>query len=554
MRPGKLLRHLKAMHKEYLKKPLSFFQRKADELKRQSISFTKHAKCNDKLLKASFEIALLIAKTKKPHTVGEELVLPAAIKICETVHSSTIAEPLRQIPVSNDTIKNRIDCIGNNIKNQLLLRIKQGNTFAIQLDESTDNTNKANLMIFVRYQYDLQLHEDLLFCTDLPGTTKGLDIFITVNKFFSENNLDWKKCIAVCTDGAAAMVGNISGFIAEVRKVCPNTRHIHCILHREQLVFRKMGNELNEVFTEVATIVNFIKRQATSSRLFRILCTEMGSKYETLLYHSEIRWLSQGKVLQRIVELKDELRIYLIDKNHKLADRFCDYSWICTLSYLADFFGKVNDLTMSLQGKSTNILLLNTKLQAFQEKLSVWLQCFTQGSTTMFIYLNQFIEENNFPLSMKLQKIIANHLTELISFFKKYYPILNQDNEHDWIRTPFSNNLQFGHLTWKLQEDLIDIRSDSTLETEMSAMQISEFWIKRQTDYPILANMALHMLIPFATTYLCESAFSSLLFIKNKYRSCLSTESVENNLRIVISDISPDIDLLCNNIQAHPSH
>jgi hypothetical protein len=37
-------------------------------------------------------VALLIAKTKKAHTVGKNLVLPAAIKICEIVHGDKIAE------------------------------------------------------------------------------------------------------------------------------------------------------------------------------------------------------------------------------------------------------------------------------------------------------------------------------------------------------------------------------------------------------------------------------------------------------------------------------
>lgn len=69
------------------------------------------------------------------------MVLPATIKIYETVYDDKIAEALRSIPVSSDTIKIRIDYIESNMKSQLLIQIESSNTFAIQLGESTDLTN-----------------------------------------------------------------------------------------------------------------------------------------------------------------------------------------------------------------------------------------------------------------------------------------------------------------------------------------------------------------------------------------------------------------------------
>ncbi|KAL4153892.1 hypothetical protein QTP88_001725 [Uroleucon formosanum] len=132
--------------------------------------------------------------------------------------TGTADDALRSIPVSNDTIKRRIDRMGDYMKSQLLIQIKSSNTFAIQLDESTDLTNNAQLMIFVRYQYNLKRNEDLLFCETLSETTKGIHIFKKVNDFFLINELDWSKCVGVCTDGAAAMTGRQhgTGFRAEV--------------------------------------------------------------------------------------------------------------------------------------------------------------------------------------------------------------------------------------------------------------------------------------------------------------------------------------------------
>jgi len=92
------------------------------------------------------------------------LVLNATIKINEILHDDKFTGTLRYIPVFNHTIKNTIDFMGNHIKSQLLIKIKSNYTFAIQLDESTDLTNNAQLMVFMKYiSIYLLIYEDLLF-------------------------------------------------------------------------------------------------------------------------------------------------------------------------------------------------------------------------------------------------------------------------------------------------------------------------------------------------------------------------------------------------------
>lgn len=79
----------------------------------------------------------------------------------------------------------------------------------------------------------------------------------------------------------------------------------------------------------------------------------------------------------------------------------------------------------------------------------------------------------------------------------------------------------------------------------------TDFWIGLRSDYPALANRAVKTLMPFATTYLCESGFSALTSMKTKYRHRLR---VENDLRLRLSPIQPNIAELCVSFQAHPSH
>jgi len=66
-----------------------------------------------------------------------------------------------------------------------------------------------------------------------------------------------------------------------------------------------------------------------------------------------------------------------------------------------------------------------------------------------------------------------------------------------------------------------------------------------------LSQKAITILLPFATTYLCETGFSAYAATKTKYRNRLN---VEPDLRIQLSKIEPDIAKLSKNKQPQNSH
>ena len=86
LKAGKLKRHLTVKHSKFIDKPMSFFRRSEKELLSQKKTMTKHLTIVEKAQKASYEVAYLIAKDKKPHSIGETLIKPAAIAISQIMN------------------------------------------------------------------------------------------------------------------------------------------------------------------------------------------------------------------------------------------------------------------------------------------------------------------------------------------------------------------------------------------------------------------------------------------------------------------------------------
>ncbi|GFT43708.1 SCAN domain-containing protein 3 [Trichonephila clavipes] len=95
-------------------------------------------------------LASVCPDVKKPHTIAEELILPAAIEIVETMFGNNFAKELQSIPLSNDTVSRRIDDIAENVEQQLFGKLRD-KLFSIQLDEATDSNKDAHFIAYVRF-------------------------------------------------------------------------------------------------------------------------------------------------------------------------------------------------------------------------------------------------------------------------------------------------------------------------------------------------------------------------------------------------------------------
>jgi len=187
------------------------------------------------------------------------------------------------------------------------------------------------------------------------------------------------------------------------------------MIHREALASKKLQPDVIKLLNAI-NVINFIKSKSLNSSLFTIFCNEMGSDHEKLLLHTEIRRLPRSKILSRLFELRDEARIFLLERNNTLSEHFLDKQWLTILGYLADIFEKLNCLSLNLQGKNTNILFHSDKINAFKKKILLWKHYIDDEKFEMFSCLSEFLSDNDVNINM-IKEIITTHQVSLQTNF-----------------------------------------------------------------------------------------------------------------------------------------
>jgi len=77
---------------------------------------------------------------------------PAAKVLVKHVVREEAAVKLESVSLSNNTVKNRIEEMSVDIAEQMISRVKDSKFgLTIQLDESSDVTNNAQVLVYVRY-------------------------------------------------------------------------------------------------------------------------------------------------------------------------------------------------------------------------------------------------------------------------------------------------------------------------------------------------------------------------------------------------------------------
>ncbi len=103
---------------------------------------------------------------------------------------------------------------------------------------------------------------------------------------------------------------------------------------------------------------------------------------------------------------------------------------------------------------------------------------------------------------------------------------------------PFSQSIDISEVPCQVQDELLDLRNDSSAKEVFIQKSLTKFSCAMLSAYPSLSILSLKVLVPFATTYLCESGFSALVAMKCDKRNRLN---VEDDMRVSLSKTEPKI-------------
>ena len=70
----------------------------------------------------------------------------------------------------------------------------------------------------MRFVKENAIVDKFISCQDMKERTRAKDVFDLVYAFLHENSVARNKVGSVCTDGAPAMIGHQSGFVALMNK------------------------------------------------------------------------------------------------------------------------------------------------------------------------------------------------------------------------------------------------------------------------------------------------------------------------------------------------
>ncbi|XP_073740222.1 general transcription factor II-I repeat domain-containing protein 2 isoform X2 [Callorhinus ursinus] len=422
-----------------------------------------------------------------------------------------------------------IEDMAGNLWEKLREKIKSFVAYSIAIDEITDINNTTQLAIFIRgVDENFDVSEELLDTVPMTGTKSGNEIFLRVEKSLKKFNIDWSKLVSVASTGTPAMVDVNDGLVTKLKSkvamICKDSdlKSVCCIIHPESLCAQKL--KMDHVMSVVVNSVNWICSRGLNHSEFTTLLYELDSQYGSLLYYTEIKWLSRGLVLKRFFESLEEIDSFMSSRGKPLP-QLSSQDWIRDLAFLVDMTMHLNTLNISLQGHSQVVTQMYDLIRAFLAKLCLWETHLARNNLAHFPTLKSVSRNESDGLNY-IPKIVElkTEFQKRLSDFKLY------ESDLTLFSSPFSVKIENVHEA--LQMEVIDLQCNTVLKTKYDKVGVPEFYKYLWSSYPKYRIHCAKILSMFGSTYICEQLFSIMKLSKTKYCSQLKDSQWDSMLHI----------------------
>lgn len=531
----------------------------------------------EKCTEASLRVSWTLAKHMKPFTdadIVKECMIEAASVLFD--NKQDVVDTIKRTPLSTNTNTRNTEVLAEESYKSLKEDLLATQWFALALDESCDITDKAQLIVFVRFfnSSKEKFVEELLTMLPIAGQTRGEDLYKCLMEYFEKTELNLKKMISLTTDGAPAMVGKNKGLVNRLitdPKCNENLLSYHCIIHQSVLCC-KLSPGLENKMQNVVKITNFIRSKSSlKHREFKSLLEETEAHFDDLLLHNNVRWLSKGFVLQRFFAVIEDVKVFLSQCSEEVANEHLGFlldieNNVAAVAFLTDIFRHLNFLNLKLQGNGLLVNELLSEIRIFEKKVALWCDDIRQ-ERLHFPSLKSICDENDGididPFTNFLHDLQSEFNGRFTDFdkIKNVVQVLNKcftlKPNGKWTNEAAS---VFGSNKAALQMEIIDFQEDTALQDKFQQvpkdLSCEMFWVKYVSGdkYPEMKNLATELCTMFGSTYACESAFSKMNFIKNKFRSRLTDGHLNDLMRISCTASSPNFKNIVQNKKCHFSH
>ncbi|KAG8234800.1 hypothetical protein J437_LFUL006633 [Ladona fulva] len=263
--------------------------------------------------------------------------------------------------------------------------------------------------------------------------------------------------------------------------------------------------------------------------------------YYTLFVH----WLSKGNCIRLFYNLFDTVAQFFEEKDAFLSYNLKEIR--SDVAFWSELFAKFNEMNLQLQGSDKNLIKAKSVVTVFISKLLLFKRNIGRRELYQFPFLLKLDEQAG--IGDDDLRVFCDHLATLHKNMMQRFEDLLLLEIPDWVINPFVIK-EVGIL----EEELIGIQNDVELKPKFK-INYQEFWLQMEVSdhYPALWMVVKKLHLAFPTSYLVERGFSAVIQLISKQRNRLQVCEC-GDLRLLLSDIKPDVGKLVSGHQAHPSH
>ena len=246
--------------------------------------------------------------------------------------------------------------------------------YSILVDESTDKTMEQHLIVYITYLMDGgrgSCMTKFIQLLKIKNST-AQSMYEALSGLLSEMKLSKHKMVGFGSDGASSMRGIHEGLAAKLLRDVPHLLCIHCVAHREALAITDASNYFPE-FSYIDKLANkiysWLGKSAKRHGEFKSLLDLFQIDRLQVLQIHQIRWLSRGQVMSRLVKIMPALLQEWKHDDRKMYEMATIFQVQFCIHLLADVLTELNKLSQRFQEEHIDITSIGMQLDVLIDLL-----------------------------------------------------------------------------------------------------------------------------------------------------------------------------------------